>query len=269
LKEIDSQNTWVDEQKAFLLQKENILSLLRARKENEAIDKLSVIINADSLNLWALCQRGLLYDKNGKHKEAITDYVKTLSVPKSDGGFLSRDRNDEKGLNFRRAIRWTIHKLSDLISENPERGMLFRHRGLLYLKSRTDRNDINSTIDDFASMITLNTEVSWASQYRAELLMEADRNNEAIDELSRLMNLETMTDEEWHNRAWAYEKTARLYEKMGECDKAFEVYSQKLKLNMNPQMVYDSISRLLEKCGKKNRVENLSTFTNDTFTATQ
>jgi len=256
LSKIYHQDSWVNTQKAFILQKQSILSLIAKGKEAEAIDKLSEIIKNDSQNAWAISERGFLYDKQGEHQKALSDYFKVFKSY-GEANPSSQDTNNQKLIDALRQVRKIIDKLSLLIEKNPGKALLYKNRAILQIYFN---ENLQIALNDFSSMIALNTEVFWASRYRAEVLIKHNKESEALKDLSRLMRLEPKTDEEKRDHNWAYDETANIYAKMGEIDKALDIYNEQIRLNMNLLIVYDAASQLLEKAGRQteSRIYRLS-----------
>jgi tetratricopeptide (TPR) repeat protein/membrane associated rhomboid family serine protease len=157
--------------------------------------------------------RGLAFDREGRHDEAIADYTKAIAFKPDDADAYYRRGADEGGKGM-----WeqAIADFAKAIALKPDYADAFNYRGLAYGK----KGLLESAISDYTSAIELKPDFVWAYENRGWAYGNKGLYDEAVADFTKAIALKPDYADAYSDRGYAYAKKGLWEEALTDYNKA-------------------------------------------------
>lgn len=164
----------------------------------------------------AYLNRGLAYESNGNHAQAVEDFSRAISIDPSPRYTYLAYNNRGTTLSEMGRVEEGLQDLNHAISMEPASFLAYTNRGLVLGKMGL----YDRAIEDFSRAIALNPASVDPYVGRGVAFEKTDRPERAIPDLDKAIELDPYNANAYMNRGVSLERTGKLERALSDYDKA-------------------------------------------------
>lgn len=199
-----------------------------ARDYNTAEIIYSEIIAMNPNSKDAYFQRAEIYDLFEDYEKALADYNKALEFEQNENYYFGRGRIYAKLKQYEKALVDYTKAIRNAEFEHPE---LYNERGWTYIKLE----NVKRSIFDFNKAVEVAPGDSTGYNGRAWALFYMKKYYKAIDDFNKAIELDFKDKNPDFEVGIAYQGRGRVYEELGEQEKARADFDTAKKLGYQPE----------------------------------
>lgn len=221
--------------------------LMLGNKNSSALEDFNTAISINPKHFLAYYNRGLTYHRFEKIDAALKDYDRTIELnPNYSSAYISRGLlKADFSEDYGAALKDYNHVLHSEDTSVEDLENTYLNRALL----RSKLDDIRGAIQDYSKIIELNATSVLAYNNRAYYKNKLKDYQGAILDCDRAIEL----DDQY---AYAYNNKGYAQFKLGHLEAALENCNHSMKLDMDNSYVYYYRALILAKLGKEEMSKN-------------